>query len=1057
MNMKYTFILWVCLTLLSSNVLGQGFTLKGRVQHKDGSAVNGASIAGINRSNRSNSDHDGFFLLHNSRVGDSIMFRCIGFRDTIHVVGNGDFLTMVMTEEMRALDVVEVSTGYQQIPKERATGSFEKIDNDALNSVVSTNILDRLEGNSSLMFDKDSGRPSVTLRGLSTIEGNTDLLIILDNFPYEGDLSNINPNDVQSISLLKDASAASIWGARASNGVIVITTKQGLQNQKPSIRFLSNTQAISKPDLYYYRQISSEDLIDVEQILFDKGAYTNAENSAQKTYLSPVVELLIAHREGDIDDRQLQTRLLDLGQIDSRDQYLEHLYRVGLHQQYNLSASGGTPKTKYHVSGGYDRNVNSLSARHSRLSFRANNDFEISSRLKLNTSLAYAELSDQSGYTGYTTNNTFFRPYINLLDNEGNEISHYQIRTAYAQDMQASGKFVDWARYPLREKEDDTRRQAAQNLLASMSINYRAFDGINLGVTYRYERDRNALTTLRGKESFFTRDLVNRFTTFAADNTPQQHIPWGDVYALRDNDALTHNVRGQIAYEKTIGDQQINFFGGLEIRSLKRTLTATGEYGYDGDRLLFQHVDYINPVRNPISGANQYIPYLGDYGSWQNNFISQFANAAYSFKNRYTINASARRDASNQFGLTTNEKWNPLWSTGLSWSIAEEPFFSSNWVSSLRLRTTYGVTGNMDPNKSAVPIIRYQTLDNFTQQIRAVIANPANPELRWERNKMWNVGLDFVTVGRRLSGSIEYYTKKSVDLFGPALNDITTGLGSRITKNIANMEGHGLESRLEGELAHHDFRWRYTILYNYNRNKVTRYLENINRTSATNISRGNDLLGIREGKPLYSIISYPLVGLDAEGDVISRLDGEDSKDYQRIINADKDNLVFSGSATPVHFGNVINHVMYKGLYIEVNLSFKAGHYYRRPGLYYANVLNMRALGHGTAEIADRWREPGGENFTNVPALKYPASLGDNIYSVSEVLVEKADNLRLQYVNLGYDIKRYRIKGQMIPIRVNFNMTNIGVLWRANKSGLDPDFPSSLPQPKTYALGINANF
>lgn len=1046
------FFLLICL-----GVLGQEFTLKGRVQYSDGTSARGVSISGPSRKSQAYSDGNGDFLLNNIQFGERVLFSRLGCRDTIYTIKDRSFLTAVITVEAKVLDLVEVNTGYQRIPRERSTGAFERVDNQALNRIVSTNIMERLEGNSSLMFDKVDGRPSVTLRGISTIEGNTDLLIILDNFPYEGDFSNINPNDVESVSLLKDASAASIWGARASNGVVVITTKQGRLNQKSRIGLLSSTQLISKPDLYYNRQISSRDLIEVEQLLFDKGAYKSTENSTQKTYLSPVVELLIAHREGDIDELVLQDRLYGLSQIDSRDQYLSNVYRMGLNQQYSLSVSGGTAKAKYHVSGGYDRNVSSLSAPHSRLSFRANNDFEISDRLKLNASFAYVDLSDQNGYTGYTTNSSFFRPYINLIDNSGGEIPQYQMRASYAQDMAAAGKFVDWSSYPLREKDNAVSRQVAQNLLAGMSINYRVFKGANLGVTYRYERDANKVTRLRKKESFFTRDLVNRFTTFATDGTPQRNIPWGDVYAWEGQDAQIHNLRGQVTYDKTIDEHQINFLGGIEVRSLKRTLTATGEYGYDADRLLFQHVDYKTPVRNPLNGANQYIPYMGDYGGWQNNFISQFGNVAYSFKNRYTINASARRDASNQFGLATNEKWNPLWSTGLSWSIADEPFFSFDQFSSLRLRTTYGETGNMDPGKSAVPIIRYQTLDNYTKELRAVIANSANPELRWERNKMWNIGLDFATAGHKWTGSVEYYNKKSIDLFGPALNDITTGLGSLITKNIANMNGDGLEARLEGTFGNDILTWRSTVLYNYNRNKVTKYLENTNRTSAANVTRGNDLLGIREGKPLYSIISYPFVGLDTEGNLISRLDGKDSKDYQAIINADKDNLVYSGPATPVHFGNIINHVMYKGLYLEINLAFKMGHYYRRPGLYYSNVLNMQNLGHGTADIADRWKSPGDEKITNVPALKYPASMEDNIYSVSDILVEKADNLRIQYVNIGYSVKMLKIREQTVPIRINFNIANVGVLWRANRSGLDPDFPYSIPLPRTYALSINANF
>src|SRR5690606_1624801 len=187
------------------------------------------------------------------------------------------------------------------------------------------------------------------------------------------------------------------------------------------------------------------------------------------------------------------------------------------------------------------------------------------------------------------------------------------------------------------------------------------------------------------------RDMINKYTTInPTDNSMERHIPEGDIYTAGFTGLLTHNGRIHATYEREIGvGHRVNALAGMEMRSLATGTVQTGEYGFDRERLLYQYVDYINPVRHLLYGSNQYIPYLGNYRSLQNNFISQFGNIAYSYDGRYTVSASARSDASNQFGLHTNDKWNPLWSVGASWRISEEPFWHFSQLSLLKIRATF--------------------------------------------------------------------------------------------------------------------------------------------------------------------------------------------------------------------------------------------------------------------------------------------------------------------------------------------------------------------------------
>ena len=254
-------------------------------------------------------------------------------------------LKIVMTYKVKEIQEVNLSTGYQKIPKERATGSFTLANEKLLNQQVSTNILDRLPNVASGMILErgSSGTPKLMVRGLSTIKGPTAPLIVVDDFPYEGDISNINPNMVESITVLKDAAAASIWGARAANGVIVITTKTGKFKQPIKMEFTINTSYSPKPDLGYLKTISSADFIEVERELFNRGFYNSDINSSSHPVLSPVVNLLNKARNGLISSEEANFQLDQLKNINAKEQFSRYMYMPSEKRQYYLGLTGGAP------------------------------------------------------------------------------------------------------------------------------------------------------------------------------------------------------------------------------------------------------------------------------------------------------------------------------------------------------------------------------------------------------------------------------------------------------------------------------------------------------------------------------------------------------------------------------------------------------------------------------------------------------------------------------------------------------------------------------------------
>jgi TonB-dependent SusC/RagA subfamily outer membrane receptor len=352
--------------ILLACLLGQAQAqsiLSGRVvSATDSTALPGAVIKVKGMNTGVTANELGNFRLGFEGSSAHIQISYIGFVSTELIALPGRELIVTLQPDANQLGEVVISTGYQNIPRERSTGSFSTVDNALLNRRVSPDLLSRLDDTMpGLITNKGRGAAQgLLIRGQSTINSATAPLIIIDNFPYEGDISTLNPNDVESVTILKDAAAASIWGSRAGNGVIVITTKKGLTDQTPQISFNSNLTLARKPDIYYQPRISSSDYIDNELMLFSNGRYASAERSASKLPFTPVVELLTAARDGLISHQQAEAQIAELKTRDVRRDYQRYLYQPAANQQYALSIRGGGQKNRYLISTGFDKGLSSL-------------------------------------------------------------------------------------------------------------------------------------------------------------------------------------------------------------------------------------------------------------------------------------------------------------------------------------------------------------------------------------------------------------------------------------------------------------------------------------------------------------------------------------------------------------------------------------------------------------------------------------------------------------------------------------------------------------------------
>lgn len=998
----------------------------------------------------------------------------VGYNSKVVQIESGRSVQLIVDLESAhsIIEEVAVSTGYQTLPRERATGSFEALDAATIARATGYDILSRMEGlTASTLIAKNSYNPNqytprsltasqIRIRGESSLFTEANPLIILDNFPYDGDISSINPNDVENITLLKDAAAASIWGAQAGNGVIVITTKKGSYNQPLRISFSATAGTYEKPDLYYLRGLPASDFIDVEQFLFGHGFYNSMENNIRRPALSPAVEVFIQHRDGVLNDEQLASQLQELGSNDVRKDYLDHVYRHPVQQQYAVSIGGGGDSFNFRSSFGYDSHRQSLDGNSdSRMSFRNEMTYRPIDKLSIQASIQYvqrmANTQDRDGYGQISMGNYDLYPYARLVNEDGTAASIAKDYRLGFVDTAGAGLLLDWHYRPLEDLGD--RALQNQDVMLQGGVSYTFVPGLSLDLKYQYQNGKADLNAVNGLEKYAVRNKINRFTEINGHQLTR-HFPLGAELLTGIDRLISHNARAQLNFNQLWGRHEVAGLGGVEVRQRNSYGQRYTLYGFDPETLNFSKVDAIN--RYPLYGnlgSTALLPLATEsISDLTNRYVSAFGNAGYTYDGRYTVSASVRKDASNLLGVETNQRWQPLWSVGAAWIVSNERNIRTGIFNHLKARVTYGYSGNIDPSRSAHTIIAHRPLENLTGRSYADIMNPPDPSLRWERVSTLNAGVDFSAYQSRVSGTLEVYWKRSIDLFGITPMDWTTGFRS-LTTNSAHTRGDGIDATIRSvNIEYGNFKWQTIATYSHNRTKLLEYL-GPERMASSYIGPSLSKT-ILPDYPLYAVFSYRWAGLDpANGNPQGWLDGTVSMDYNAIRrNTTFDDLVLHGSGMPVHFGGLRNDVSYGPISLSMNITYRLAYFFRREGLRYSSLFsNYRHH----EDWQRRWVQSGDEIFTDVPSMIYPASsTRDDFYANSEVMVEKGDHVRLQDLRLGYALNNIRIqKYQVRAIQVFIYANNLGILWRANNKGIDPDNIRNIPPPKFYNLGFSLNF
>jgi outer membrane receptor protein involved in Fe transport len=793
----------------------------------------------------------------------------------------------------------------------------------------------------------------------------------------------------------------------------------------------------------------------MEQSLFQQGFY-NADLSNTTNYpvISPVVEILAQQRAGSLSKEDATTRINAFKKQDVRRDLQKYFYQGLISQQYGLHMSRGGSDAAYALFLGYDNNHNHESG-DTRQRFTASTQisFQPVKHLILSASLYYTQNQERSNsiLNSLTSGGSYSKnlyPYAQLADARGNALAIVKdYRYSFATTAADYG-FLNWLYYPLKEKGRSDNTTRFNDIRLVTALQYRVIPGISVEGLYQYQTGATQDRQYYADSSYYARNLINEYSVIGNDGLFTYHIPPGGILNLYNASYTAINGRAQLTAEKRFRGHSISGIAGMEAREVNtETRSDNTLYGYNVENDSYEPVNYTTSYTLYPSQSNAAIPndFYPDHTI--NRYRSWFANAAYRYKNLYTFSVSGRIDQANIFGVKTNYKQVPLWSAGGKWDISRESFFHSKWLSVLQLRATYGFTGNLLNNGSAYTMatLSHQTSSpDYSNSFYSIIS-PGNPGLTWEKTGVVNIGTEFSLFGGRLSGSADYYRKKGTGLIGRQNIPSSTGFSAAMI-NYAGIQGHGLDLVINSCNINRSFQWNTRALFSFTADKVTQY------TAATTTGGAY----ILKGRPVNSVFTFKWAGLDpATGNPQGYdLTGKVSTDYTSLLLYGPKYLVYSGRSTPAVFGGIRNTFAYKVWSLSVNLSYKLGYYFKRTSI---NYYQLFYEWQGNKDFDQRWQKAGDEKRTTIPSMpSLPVDPSrDAFYTSSQAVVTKADHIRLQDVALSYDLDKTHCPSLSVKhLQLSLYANNLGLIWRANHYGIDPDYQqAAYVPPKTFSFSI----
>ncbi len=1048
--------------------------IRGKVIGENNEILAGATIKikGTNKTARCN--EKGEFFLADVDENAVLIISYIGYISSEVSLKDAVMpLEIKLSTVISDLKEVAISTGYQRIKPTQVTGATNTISTKEYESRISTDFLSGLVNKmpglvinpdvkfTSSTYNVTSKNGMFNIRGISTITGNQNPLIVLDGYPTELSLSDINPNEIGSVTILKDAAAAAIYGVRAANGVIVIQRKQAnLGNTR--FAFRSTVSMKPKEDYSGYRWAPTDTYSNYAKLLAPTSASSQASYYQYGIGINPVMAIIFQRDAGTITQSQMEQQLLELNSYNNTEDYERLFTRNAFAHQYNMNISGGTDKALYYFTGNYlgnELNQKNNSNRQLQLSGRTTFNFTKKLSLELTT-----EYLDRSAKSAPVPDINQFYPFERFEDANNNPVSTYtgsNTNEVHNNNQKALG-YLDNKYYPLVDmNEIETNTHTIDNRITA-NFKYVLGSGFNLGIGSVYERSVTNQRYLASSNSSVVRQYINKYAN-AGTNPLTLNIPIGGYLQETDSRLTSFTARAQLDYNKRIGsNHSINAIAGFELRRLVNQSSSAPFFGYNDQTLISQPVDY-NKVVTYNSGAfllNPSLTYAQLFSQQytDDRFVSGYFNMVYAFMDRYSVTGSIRMDQSNLFGQDPKYRYKPLWSIGAAWNIDKENFMQNlDWITSLKLRIAEGLSGNIA--KTSLPqIVAAAAINQLTTPPSSALnlLTPANSGLRWEKTNNFNVGVDYSFLSR-INGSIDYYIKTSEDLLGNTQIDATRGVASALI-NQASVRNKGIEFNLNADwMSSANFNWNTGFSLARNTSKVLDIYQSASYSSGSSPVLLNQMAaGYIKGYPLGQLFSLRSAGLDNAGVPLVYDANGNAVRLNTNINPGLNYFTDQGSYIPKYNCGLSNRVDIGNFYFYAMVNFYSGFNVRVP---YPTPGVVRPI----TGAENFWQKPGDELNPNAVMGTGTGILAVNYLYVTPYLDSYTVNGA--YLTLGDLTASYNLASTKFIKNLGFNTfevklqaTNVYTTGfnRYNWSQATGSFTKNYLTP-TYTIGIFTNF
>lgn len=992
----------LCVVLAITQIAAQSRTVKGKVTDSKSNPVPNASVVVKGTTTGTTSDANGDFSINVPASAKSLVISSLNFASQEVSIGTKTNITVSLLSAEQDLQEVVV-VGYGSKKKSDLTGSVATLKAAEIENLPFSSVDKALQGKvAGLQSVAASGQPgasqNIIIRGISSINGSSNPLWIVDGIPVNtGDasrlqttsnlLSTLNPNDIESISVLKDAASQSIYGSRAANGVIVVTTKKG-KGGKTKFRF--DTEIGQSNTAYTndrYKPLNAQQYLDITR----EGLVNLGQPAATVT-----------------------ATLTALGLGNGIDfNWLDNVMRNGTQQQYNVSASGGNDKTQFFLSGGrFVQDGTTINSRLTRTNGNVNITNQATDKLKLGFSLNGGVVNQRAPLNGGAFGNPVLSSYFLLPTYSAyNANGSYNLTSANLGGLHNTIALSDLDKRFLRQA----------SMRGSVYGEYKILENLKFksqyGVDYNVLEEDQYNNPLHGDGAASNGRAFSYYTRY-------YNWVWTNTLDLQQN--ITRG--GDLSFNAQIGyeaQKSSAYFSSLQSQQFPPTTTLT----------------------YPASGAS---PTTASATISEFSFASQFATAAVNYQNRFVVSGSFRRDGSSKF--SPNNKFGNFWSIGGTWNVDRERFMENvKFITQLKLRSSYGVNGSNTAigNYDALPL--YSFGSNYNQLPGSAPANVGDPNLTWELNKPFNVGVDVSILKNRISLTAEYYNRTSSSLLLSVPLSRTSGFASA-TRNIGTLKNEGVELNLNViPVQTKNFKWEIDFNFANNKNTV------VELPGGADIANGNFI--IRQGVPLNSFFLREWAGVDpANGDPLWYADnarGTKTNVYPGVAAR-----VLAGNAQPKYFGSLSNTITFKNFTLSAQLYYNYGNMvYDTWGSYYTGA-GFGATFNKVARVLDRWQKPG--DVTDIP--KYIYNGNKNFQSGSTFYLQKGDFVRLREIQLGYNLpKEVLAKAGISSANFYVRGTNLFTWVKDKNLAFDPEQGTGSASnlnvfiPKTVTVGLSVAF